>query len=172
MRWWWMVSLAACGGSGGTDEDSGGGPGTGSGPPPTHGACGEVHLEDQPVTVLGSVSDSSDPPHPVEGATVQLEERNWYPGGKVFAEATSDENGAFTLVVSPGITVVDDCWGTAVDYWVTASKGAASGESSINTSLYNAIVGNAAQAADGVAELGLPIALVGATTTPSGSGAP
>lgn len=97
------------------------------------GACGEpvdgIHL-----TLSGAVVDADG--NAVRNAEVTWEERNWEP--RVLAIGTSDGSGHFTFD-STDITSVPDCWGTAVDYVLTASTETAYGEKAVNQQMYNAI---------------------------------
>jgi hypothetical protein len=97
------------------------------------GACGEVTHWD--VTVLGQVVDGDDVP--VESAHVELVDQGWEPG-TVLGEATADMSGAFTLQAEQ-VTSVVDCWGTMLDYRLTAEEGGRTGEKSVNSYLFDAI---------------------------------
>jgi hypothetical protein len=95
------------------------------------GACGEVDNFD--ASVFGMVTDGG---APVEGATVVLEDRGWEPTTDM-GSATTNAKGTFTIN-APGLTSVEDCWGTLLDYVLVAEKGAKKGEKSINSQLHTA----------------------------------
>lgn len=119
-----LVLAAGCGG--GDDSD------TGPADTDDGGACGEVTNHD--VTLTGVVETAGGP---AEGATVTLEERNWT-SGQAFGTATTGADGSFQIDAT-GIVSVEDCWGTALDYYVVAESGDLSGERQINSTLFNAL---------------------------------
>ncbi|MEQ1505767.1 MAG: carboxypeptidase-like regulatory domain-containing protein, partial [Myxococcota bacterium] len=80
---------------------------------------------------------------PAAGATVTLEDRAWDPG--VLATATTDADGRFSMSVV-GLTSVDGCWATLLDYWIVAEKGTDRGERGVNSELYAAIIDGTLQA--------------------------
>jgi len=84
-------------------------------PPPPQSACGAVSTWD--LTVEGVVVDAAG--DPIARAVVRLEDRAWTPGD-VLGEALSDVHGGFRLPVS-GLTAVEDCWGTLLDYVLTGT---------------------------------------------------
>jgi hypothetical protein len=115
-----VVGLAGCGGSADTDiEDTG-------------GACGAVTTWN--VTVIGAVEDAAGA---VSGASVRLEDRGWTIGD-VLGDATTDADGRFTLEAT-GVTSVEGCWGTVLDYRLVAEEGGRSGEDKVNSALFDAI---------------------------------
>lgn len=120
---WWM--LVACGSvaeqdTAVADLDEG-------------GACGEVRTHDVEIRV--AVVDAASVP--LAGVGVALEERLWAPdelGG-----GTTDADG-LVVFTAAGVTDVEGCWGTALDYWlVLAADGRETIEETMNSNLYNAI---------------------------------
>ena len=116
------LAIAVACGSGGVDS------GTGT---DDDGACGDVTTHT--VTVRGDVQDASGAA--VQDAEVRLEERNWEPG--ILAEGTTDDTGRYELTAE--ITSVEDCWATALDYWVVVTDGELTVEDDLNQPLFNAI---------------------------------
>lgn len=102
-------------------------------PPPTSGACGDVATWD--LQLLGGVARSTG--GPASGADVWLEDHGWVPG-TVLGTATTDGDGRFEMVIT-GLTSVEDCWATLLDYRVHAELGSEATERGINTDLFNAI---------------------------------
>ena len=96
------------------------------------GACGELSSFD--VTVVGRVKDLDN--QWVAGVNVALEERNWSPG-TIHGASVSDGDGAFSFAAS-GLPVVEDCWGTAVQYWLVGASGALAGEKPMNPLMVDA----------------------------------
>lgn len=96
-------------------------------------ACGDVTTWD--LVVVGAVADGSGTA--VGGATVVLEDRGWEPVTEL-GSATTDGSGAFSLDAD-GVTSVDDCWGTLLDYVIVATDGSRTGEREVNASLHGAI---------------------------------
>ncbi|MEZ4239085.1 MAG: carboxypeptidase-like regulatory domain-containing protein [Myxococcota bacterium] len=119
------LALAGCSGEATTTT-------TGTTDPP--GACGAVSSMD--VHVVGTVED--DDHLPAAGVEIVLVERNWSPG-TVHGTATSDADGAFALD-GTDLPVVEDCWGTAVSYWLEGTLGEAWGEKPMNPLLMDAWV--------------------------------
>jgi hypothetical protein len=97
------------------------------------GACGDPILYD--LTVIGTVT--SGPGQYAPAAHVVLEDRGWEPG-TILGEGFTDEKGVFQLSVV-GLTSLENCWGTVLDYVLEADKGVFYGEKDINTNLFNAI---------------------------------
>ena len=97
------------------------------------GACGEVRTHD--LEVRAAFEDASGAP--LSGVRVSLEERNWAPGTLGEGSTTADGTVSF---VAPGVTDVEGCWGSALDYWLVAeADGYATLEETMNSNLYNAI---------------------------------
>jgi hypothetical protein len=97
------------------------------------GACGEVRTHD--LEVRAAFEDASGAP--IEGARVTLEERNWAPG--TLGEGLTGTDGAVSFA-APGVTDVEGCWGSALDYWLVAeADGFITLEETMNSNLYNAI---------------------------------
>ncbi len=123
----WVLALVACGGKDGdtgplvTTDDGG-------------GACGE--LSEWTIDVTARVVDG-DSNQPVEGADVRLIEESWTLGGD-FGGGTTDAQGMVTFSAVDVISV-EDCWGTALDYKLTALRGEKVGEKDMNPSLFGAI---------------------------------
>lgn len=116
-----LLTLLAC-----TPDDA-----EDSGAPHT-GACGEVSEWELSLQVAVERDGQ-----PAAGATVSLVDRGWSPG-TVLGTATADAAGE--AVLSPlTITSVEGCWGTLLDYVVTATDGTRSGEAPVNPALFNAI---------------------------------
>jgi hypothetical protein len=126
VRAWGLVLVLAAGCDGGGTDD------TSTGDTDLNGACGEVTNHD--VTVTGVVETAGGP---AEGATVYVEERAWT-GGMRMGTAQSAADGTFTIEVADLISV-EDCWGTALDYYVVAEAGDLYGERGINSTLFNAL---------------------------------
>lgn len=122
VTWLVMVGLGACAGPAADDTaDS------------SPGACGEVSTWD--VTVLGRVEDGMGAPVP--GARVVLEDRGWEPG-TVLGEDDTDGAGQFEFVAE-GVTSVEGCWGSLLDYVVVATEGSRQAERGVNQLLHQAI---------------------------------
>jgi hypothetical protein len=118
-----LMGLIGCGG-GNTDT----GPVyTGDG----GGACGEV--TEFSVTIRGLVTRDG---VPEEGASVSLEELAWT-NGEYYGSTNTDANGLFALEVEDLVSV-EDCWGSALDYVLTAVRGTDSAEDDINSHLFGA----------------------------------
>jgi hypothetical protein len=106
---------------------------TGTEPEPDPpGACGDISSFD--ATITGLVQDASG--NAVGGALVELEERTWTPG-TIHGSATAASDGTFVLAAT-GLPVVEDCWGTAVSFWLLGSSGDLSGEKPMNSLLFDA----------------------------------
>jgi hypothetical protein len=99
------------------------------------GECGAVTEHD--LTMTGAVVLASG--GPADGADVWIEDRGWAPQVEVLGQAVTDAQGNFTLPIT-GLTSVEDCWGTLLDYVVIAELGIQRGEREVNTPLYNAIL--------------------------------
>ena len=84
--------------------------------------------------VVGTVED--DDHQPVADVDLALEERNWSPG-TVHGTSRSEASGAFVLDASE-LPVVEDCWGTAVQYWLVGTRGDLAGEKPMNSLLVRA----------------------------------
>jgi hypothetical protein len=97
------------------------------------GACGDPIQYN--LTVIGTVT--SGPGQYAPGAHVVLEDRGWEPG-TILGEGVTDNKGVFTLDVV-GLTSLENCWGTVLDYVLEADKGVFYGERDINSNLFNAI---------------------------------
>jgi hypothetical protein len=147
-----LCLLAACSSDGGADKTGDTAPadtapqttdtqtdtGTSTGP---IGECGDVTLHD--LTLLGSVALMNG--LPAAGASVWIEDRAWAPQDEVLGQATTDGDGLFTLPIT-GLTSVEDCWGSALDYVVVAELGDQRGERGVNASLYASIQDGTLQA--------------------------
>ena len=96
------------------------------------GACGDVSSID--VSITGTVEDGDGTF--LSGVSVWLEERNWNPG-TIHGEATSDGAGSFTFQAL-GLPVVEDCWGTAVQFYLVGETDTLSGEKPMNSPIFNA----------------------------------
>lgn len=123
--WLWMGCAVGCV----ADEPVDTGPDT----DPEGGACGAVTEHDLVVTGVVHLDGE-----PVEGANVVLEERAWHAGGKVFGTALSDAQGRFELSVDDVVSV-EDCWGTALAYYLVGVRGDSRGELGVNGPLFHAI---------------------------------
>ena len=131
MTRFWMGALAlcvaACGGKDGDTDpvgttDDGG------------GACGEISEWTLDITarVVDGATDQ-----PVEGADVRLIEDAWTLGDD-FGGGVTDAQGMVTFTAVDVISV-EDCWGTALDYRITALRGEKSGDKDMNPSIFGAI---------------------------------
>lgn len=118
-------SAIACGGGEAVD--------TGDTDPAPKGACGEVTRHD--LVLTGVVHHDG---VPVQGANVTLEERAWHADGKVFGTAVTDASGAYVLDVDDVVSV-QDCWGSALAYYLVGVRGDARGEMGVNGPLYHGI---------------------------------
>ena len=98
------------------------------------GACGEVTVWD--LTVRGVVHNAQGVGAPF--ASVWLEDRGWATTVEVLGTTTTDGQGGFELAVT-GLTSVEDCWGTLLNYVLVAELGPQRGEDEINTWLFTAI---------------------------------
>jgi hypothetical protein len=123
----------------GCEKESEGDSGTEPEPDPP-GACGEVSSFDAVIT--GRVQD--DAQNAVGSALIDLEERSWTPG-TLHGSATSNADGTFTLTAT-GMPAVEDCWGTAVSFWLVGSEGELWGEKPMNSLLFDAWVTGTGQA--------------------------
>lgn len=94
--------------------------------------CGDVTTWD--VVIEGSVQD--DGGVAVPAAAVALEDRGW--SGDALGWATARADGSFTLTAT-GVTAVDGCWGTVLDYVLVGEQGALYGERGVNSALHLAI---------------------------------
>lgn len=117
-----LLALAACSGADPEDSDTDG----------SNGQCGDVTTWD--VTIAGAVEDASGA---VDGATVTLEDRGWN-AGETLGTATTASDGTFELAAT-GVTSVEGCWGTVLDYVVVATEGGRIGEDEVNSALHDAI---------------------------------
>lgn len=134
-----LAALAACGGGGdeastqeptetGTDTRTIG-----------QGACGDVSQIDATITGLVAYEEA-----PVGAATVRLEERLWEQ--KVYTTEIAGADGRVTLA-GTGLWSVEDCWGSAIDYWVVADGlapdgvTAVHGEKPVNQYIFNLVFG-------------------------------
>jgi hypothetical protein len=125
MRGWVALGAVACGhGELATGETGGTEP---------VGACGDVTSIPE-LTIVGRVRDVDQ--NWVEGVDLALEERNWSPG-TVNGTATSGPGGQFELVAT-NLTVVEECWGTAVSYWLHGVTDTAEGDKPMNPDLEHA----------------------------------
>ncbi len=98
------------------------------------GACGDVTTWN--VVLTGTVEDAVG--NPLVGAEITLEDRGWMPT-TVLATDISDGYGAFALDVV-GLTSVENCWGTLLDYVVIGSTSEGRvGEDDVNPSLFDAV---------------------------------
>lgn len=84
----------------------------------TPGACGERSTIAS-VEITGFVQSTVDQSR-VPDVQIQLVETNWAPG-TIHGTGRSDANGRFTMTAS-NITVIEDCWGLAVSYWLEGQK--------------------------------------------------
>jgi hypothetical protein len=111
-------------------------PETNEDPGPPESQCGEVFdgEDGYDVTIDGAVSIGG---APAEGVAVDLVEMNWE-RGRVFGSGLSDAGGLFTID-GINLTVVEDCWGTAIDYKIMASLDPLEAERDVNSQLFNAI---------------------------------
>lgn len=100
---------------------------------PPRGACGEITVWD--LWLKGKVLDRTG--RPALGASVRLEDRGWAPV-TVLGTTTTDAQGLFELPIT-GLTSVEDCWATLLDYVAVAERGTEVGEADVNTELFNAI---------------------------------
>jgi hypothetical protein len=131
VQWLWLafaLILSGAGGCSGSDDSD-------EVEETNDGACGARTLHD--VTVVGKVLLDGEP---VGEATVSLEDRSFQPA-KSLAETTTTESGTFTLAVKD-LESLEGCWGTVLDYWLSAELGDKSASTDMNTSLYNAVEGD------------------------------
>ena len=128
MRVVFALGLALVGCNGGDDEPN-------ETDDTNDGACGEVTTWD--VAVAGVVHDAAG--DGVEGASVRLEDRGWNVG-TTLGTATTGTDGSFSFDAI-GVTSVEDCWGTVLDYVLVAEEGDRVGERELNSALFNAIDG-------------------------------
>lgn len=100
------------------------------------GACGDVTTWD--VQVFAKVTDEAGTPR--ESVRVAVEERLWAPAELGAGTTGPDGTVAF---VAEGVTSVEECWATALDYWIVAvpppDSGVDATEDDLNTDLFNAI---------------------------------
>ena len=151
-----LAAGSTVGCSGGDDDPTGTPADTDSNPvvgddddEPT-GQCGEVSTFDMQIHGQVLKEDGT----PAASARVYLEDRAWAPNDTILGEGTTDYDGHFAFPV-PGVTSVEDCWGTLLDYWVVGELGTAErGERGANPDLYASIT-------DGtlIAELSFPLDL-------------
>ena len=111
------------------------------------GACGAVTSWD--LAVIATVEEGG---VPVSDALVTLEDRGWEPI-TILGEAVSAVDGSFHLEAE-GVTAVEGCWGSLLDYVVVAEHGDRRGERRVNQALYRAIEDGTLEA-----DLGVPITL-------------
>lgn len=90
------------------------------------GACGEFSSID--VTITGRVRDTDQ--QWVAGVDLALEERNWSPG-TVHGRSVSDSQGSFSFAAS-GLPILEDCFGTAIQFWLVGQTDDLSGEKPMN----------------------------------------
>lgn len=100
--------------------------------PEPAGACGDYHETD--VQIVGRVTTADGTP--VEGADIWLEERNWAPG-TVHGSGTADAQGAYTFDATT-LPIIEDCWGTAVDFWLVGEAPGLFGDKPMNPPIINA----------------------------------
>jgi hypothetical protein len=115
----------------GCEKEPEGDTGTEPDPDPP-GACGDVSSFD--ATIVGRVADASG--SSVSGAEIALEERTWTPG-TIHGTATSEADGSFSLSATD-LPAVEDCWGTAVSFWLVGSAEQTTGEKPMNSPLFDA----------------------------------
>mgnify|MGYP001610474467 CR=1 FL=1 len=129
-RWSVCVFLVACSGDGDgegvdTGDDDGG------------VECGDPVAYD--VEVTAKVVDSGG--KGVEGIEVALDDRGWT--NSILGSGLTSRSGLVTFSAK-GVTALDGCWGTVLNYWVVATDPAdpsRTAEADMNTELYNAIDG-------------------------------
>ncbi|MEQ1564232.1 MAG: carboxypeptidase-like regulatory domain-containing protein [Myxococcota bacterium] len=97
------------------------------------GACGEKS-EIASVVIEGRVRDEQQ--NWVADVDVQLEEWNWDPG-TIHGAGRTDATGAFSFTAT-NLPVLEDCWGTAVQFWLVGEKGYLRGEQPMNPYLIEA----------------------------------
>ena len=100
---------------------------------PPAGQCGDISEYD--LTLGVAVRDGG---QPARGVDVWLEDRGWEPGTMLASGVTNDEGLVLLDVI--GLTSVEDCWGSLLDYVVVAEDGDLYDERDINTPLYNSIL--------------------------------
>ncbi len=123
--WWIVAGLAGC--SSGEDtavkesaEDT------------QDGACGDVSTYD--VVIRAQVERGG---RAAAGVRVYLDDRAWELAE--LGEGTTGADGTVTFTAA-GVTSVDGCWGTLLDYWIVAEDtDGATVEDDMNTELFNAI---------------------------------
>jgi hypothetical protein len=97
--------------------------------------CGEPESFD--VGVAARVEDAEG--QGIEGIEVYLDDRGWTLS--VLGAGTTGPAGTVTFVAE-GVTSLESCWGTVLNYWIVAldpADSARSAEKDMNTQLYNAI---------------------------------
>lgn len=87
------------------------------------------------IAIDGKVEDASGAA--IADAAVTLTDFGWIPGS-VLGDATTNAQGRFSLVAI-GVTDVPNCWGTVLDYELTANDGARYGQKVVNSHLHGAI---------------------------------
>ena len=100
---------------------------------PPQSACGQVSTWDVTLVGVATRPDGG----PAGSATIRLEDRGWAPG-TIVGEALTNHNGEFQLELA-GLTSVEDCWGTILNYVLTGHTISAYGERPLNPPLLNAI---------------------------------
>ncbi len=127
-RTWWLSAFVACTGNEIDDnDDSAGGDGNG-------GACGAQHDED--FTIRAAVTDAGE--SPLQGMTLALSDDTTHDD---FGSGVTDADGVVEFVAT-AVLVIDDCWGTAVDYQLHGSDplgGYGDAVDDMNTELHNAL---------------------------------
>lgn len=127
-RIWWLSVLLACSGNNIDDnKDSGGDDGK-------HGACGAQHDED--FTIRAAAVDAGGTP--LADMTITLSDDTTHDD---FGGGTTNSKGIAEFSAA-GVLVIDDCWGTAVDYHIHGSDptgGHADAVDDMNTELHNAL---------------------------------
>lgn len=121
----WGLLLGGCGGGGSSTSET-------DDTDDHAGACGDVSSMD--VVLTGLVVDDDNVG--VEGADLVMEERNWSPG-HVHGVGRSGPGGAFEMQ-GVDLPVVEDCWGTAVSYWLVGTAGELTGERPLNPEFLHA----------------------------------
>lgn len=94
--------------------------------------CGEVSSFD--VTIVAKVTAGG---RPASGYRVFLDDRGW--NYTSLGEGTTDASGEVSFVAT-GVTSVENCWGTVLNYWVVAEDADGNQvEDDMNNELFNAI---------------------------------
>ncbi len=120
--------LAACGGGAELDSEPAA--------PTQGGACGEVSEHD--ILIRARVVDS-DGITPVAGAELRIVEDRWHQPERVWGSGITGADGVGEFTAA-GIVSVEDCWGVALNYILTAQLGdRVASDTMYNSSLFNAI---------------------------------